>query len=297
MEIISSYSELYVSLIILVWGGLPLVSYITRTKHKSGADYKIPSKLIIFHVLSYVSLALLFVIKSAKKWLEYDDENEEDGKKRYQMYLVCDIVAFFLCYVLCIGSFFLSDSFVVERHVMGLDKLGEYFQKLCKASPDSHIEVTARDVNMAIVRSSKVRVKTPCVTDKTQPLSVLGKVQSGIFRLRFSLDVQWTGNAKAGIDNAKKMLIERESAKGDSVSTELVNSIKDMHEEILVVKSGRGLPWYFSLGASAIAGFLLLGLNFAVLLNSRVPIIYHTITKEISAEKQEATQTETKKTV
>lgn len=301
MEFRFSHTEISISLAILVWGALPLVLYAVHLRRErlrgSKLDCKVPLKLIIFHVLSYLSLALLFGIKSVKEWVEDDGEDGSTGKRKYQMYLACDVVAFFLFYVLYVGSFFLTDSFVIDRRVMGLDKLGEYFQMLRESIPTSCIEVTCRDANMCIIRSSKVRVKMPHVTDRTQPLSVVDKVLSGSFRLKLSLDVQWSGNAKIGLDNAKRMLIERESAKGGSVSAELVSSMNDMCEEILVVKPGKGVPWCSSPGAAVVSGFLLFGLNFVVFLNSKVPVIYHAIIKEVSADGQEHLQTESKKTV
>ena len=296
-----SRTELYISLVILGLGALPLVLYAVRgrrgkLRNSEEVEYRIPSKLVIFHVLSYASLAFLFGVQSAKSWIE-DDEDENDGKKRYQMYLASSIVAFFLFYVLYIGSFLLSDSFVVDRRVMGLDKLGEYFQMLCKSVPESYIAVIAKDANMSVIRSSRVRVKIPFVTDKTEPLSALEKVNSGSFRLKLDLDVQWSGNAKEELERARRMLIERESAKGGSVSAELVSHIHNMNEEIFVVEPGKGLPWYFSLGSSVVASFLLLGLGFVVLLNIKVPVLYHTIVKEVSPEGQQSTQQESKKSI
>ena len=296
-----SHTEMYISLAIIGWGALPLVLYAVRgrrgkLRNSAETDYKIPGKLVIFHVLSYASLAFLFGVQSVKGWIE-DDEDENEGRKRYQMYLACSIVAFFLFYVLYIGSFFLSDSFVVDRRVMGLDKLGEYFQMLCKSTPESYIVITAKDANMSVIRSSRVRVKTPFVTDKTEPLSALEKVASRSFRLKLDLDVQWSGNAREELERARKMLIERESAKGGSVSAELVNYIHNMNEEIFVVEPGKGLPWYFSLGSSVVASFLLFGLSFVVLLNIKVPVLYHTIVKEVSPVGQQPVQQESKKSI
>ena len=284
--------EIFISLGTLAWGLFPIVVYLVF-QNRGQLHYSVfPGKMVIFHILSYLSLALLFVLHGLHA--ETDEDNE-----RYQMYFVYDLVAFSLFYVLYLGSFVLSDSFVVERRVMGQDKLGEYIQTLCKAIPDVHFEVIGRDTNMCVVHSARIRVRLPCVTDKTAPFPALREASSGPFRLRLSLSVKWCGNAKSGLMHARSMLLEREAGKAASVSVDLVSRVPELSEEVVVAKQCKGLPWCYSLGMSALAGFLLCGLGFMVLFDLKVPVVYYTIVKEISAGEQmdNPVSSETKKTV